>query len=382
MDKNFKELGIKENILKSLDDMGIVKPTEVQEKTIIPALEGKNIIAQSQTGTGKTLAYLLPMIERINCDSKELQGLILAPTHELTMQIHSTILDLKKGAGIDFNAISLVGSGNITRQIEKLKSKPQIATGSTGRVLDLIKRKKLKVHKVNFLVIDEFDKLLDKDSIADVKAIIKSLDNKVQIIMVSATTDENTLDVAKSLMNDAEIIKVSSSDLNINPNITHEFFLCDPRKKVEFLRKVVHWERAAKTLVFVNNNYDVGMTLDKLKYHNINCASICGNISKEDRKNAIEGFRRGKIKVLISSDVGARGLDIKGITHVVNLDMPKSEKDYVHRAGRVARGENKGKCISLVAPREFSLIEKYEKIFNIKITEKVLYKGQILDYED
>ncbi|MCI6277230.1 MAG: DEAD/DEAH box helicase [Clostridium sp.] len=382
MDKNFKELGIKENILVALDAMGIVKPTEVQEKTIVPALEGKNIIAQSQTGTGKTLAYLLPMMEKINCDSKELQGLILAPTHELTMQIHNTILDLKKDAGINCNAASLVGSGNITRQIEKLKSKPQIATGSTGRVLDLIKRKKLKVHSVNFLVIDEFDKLLDKDSIADIKAIIKSLDNKVQIIMVSATTDENTLETAKSLMNDAEIIKVSSSDLNINPNITHEFFLCDPRKKVEFLRKVVHWERAAKTLVFVNNNYDVEMTLDKLKYHSINCDSICGNISKEDRKNAIEGFRRGKINVLIASDVGARGLDIKGITHVVNLDMPKSEKDYVHRAGRVARGENTGKCISLVAPREFPLIEKYEKIFNIKMTEKVLYKGQILDYED
>ena len=382
MDKNFKELGIKENICKALDIRGIVKPTEVQEKTIVPALEGKNIIAQSQTGTGKTLAYVLPMMEKINYDNKELQGLVLAPTHELTMQIHNTILDLKKDANISCNAASLVGSGNITRQIEKLKSKPQIATGSSGRVVDLIKRKKLKVHNVKFLVIDEFDKLLDKDNINDIKFIIKSLDNKVQIIMVSATTDEKTLDMAKSLMSEAEIIKVSSSDLTINSNITHEFFLCDPRKKVEFLRKVVHWERAKKTLVFVNNNYDVELTLDKLKYHNINCDSICGNISKEDRKNAIEGFRRGKVNVLIASDVGARGLDIKGITHVVNLDMPKSEKDYVHRAGRVARGENTGKCISLVAPREFPLIEKYEKIFNIKMTEKVLYKGQILDYED
>lgn len=382
MDKNFKELGIKENICKALDVMGIVKPTEIQEKTIVSALEGKNIIAQSQTGTGKTLAYVLPMMENINCDSKELQGLVIAPTHELTMQIHNTILDLKKDADISCNAASLVGSGNITRQIEKLKSKPQIATGSSGRVVDLIKRKKLKVHNVKVLVIDEFDKLLDKDNINDIKFIIKSLDNKVQIIMVSATTDEKTLDIAKSLMNDVEIIKVSSSDLNINPNITHEVFLCDPRKKVEFLRKVVHWERAKKTLVFVNNNYDVELTLDKLKYHGINCDSICGNISKEERKNAIEGFRRGKINVLIASDVGARGLDIKGITHVVNLDMPKSEKDYVHRAGRVARGENTGKCISLVAPKEFSLIEKYEKTFNIKMTEKVLYKGQILDYED
>ena len=325
---------------------------------------------------------MLPMMEKINYDNKELQGLVLAPTHELTMQIHNTILDLKKDANISCNAASLVGSGNITRQIEKLKSKPQIATGSSGRVVDLIKRKKLKVHNVKFLVIDEFDKLLDKDNINDIKFIIKSLDNKVQIIMVSATTDEKTLDMAKSLMSEAEIIKVSSSDLTINSNITHEFFLCDPRKKVEFLRKVVHWERAKKTLVFVNNNYDVELTLDKLKYHNINCDSICGNISKEDRKNAIEGFRRGKVNVLIASDVGARGLDIKGITHVVNLDMPKSEKDYVHRAGRVARGENTGKCISLVVPKELSLIEKYEKIFNVKITEKVLYKGQILDYED
>ncbi|WP_462392513.1 DEAD/DEAH box helicase, partial [Clostridium cadaveris] len=266
MDKNFKELGIKENICKALDIRGIVKPTEVQEKTIVPALEGKNIIAQSQTGTGKTLAYVLPMMEKINYDNKELQGLVLAPTHELTMQIHNTILDLKKDANISCNAASLVGSGNITRQIEKLKSKPQIATGSSGRVVDLIKRKKLKVHNVKFLVIDEFDKLLDKDNINDIKFIIKSLDNKVQIIMVSATTDEKTLDMAKSLMSEAEIIKVSSSDLTINSNITHEFFLCDPRKKVEFLRKVVHWERAKKTLVFVNNNYDVELTLDKLKY--------------------------------------------------------------------------------------------------------------------
>ncbi len=382
MDTNFKNLKINQCLCQGLEKLNIVKPTEVQEKVIPCALNGDNVIAQSETGTGKTLAYLLPVIQRIDIKEKTIQSLILAPTHELTMQIHNTILDIKKASGIDSGVIALVGSGNINRQIEKLKSKPQIATGSPGRILDLIKKKKLHGHTIKFLVIDEFDKLLDSKNIQVIEEILKALDNNVQIVMVSATVEGKTLEIAKKIMNNPEIIKVSKGDSKVNPNITHQYFLCEDRKKVELLRKVIHWEKPKKALVFVNSNYDVNMTLEKLRYHNISCNSISGNISKEDRKKALEDFRKGAINVLISSDLGARGLDINGITHVINLDMPKENKDYVHRAGRVARGENQGKCISLVTPGEVVIIEKYKKIFNIDIDEKILYKGKIFNNEE
>lgn len=378
----FNELGINKELCEALEKMNITNPTKIQEEMIPKALEGKNIIAQSQTGTGKTLAYVLPILNRIEDKSKDVEAIILAPTHELTMQIHNTIIDLKRESGMKCGAISLAGSGNVSRQIEKLKDKPQIATGSPGRILDLIKKKKLKAHKVKFLVVDEFDHLMDKNNIDIVKNIIKTMDNNIQMLMVSATSDVKAIDSAKAMMNEAEIIKVSSSDLNINPNIIHEYFLCDPRRRDEMLRKIAYWEKNSKCLVFVNNNFDVEVLVNKLKFHNLNCGSICGEISKDERKKSLQDFRNGKTNILIASDVGARGLDIKGITHVINFDMPKEDRDYVHRAGRVARGDNSGKCISIVSPKEISAIERYRKIFNIEIQEKILYKGKIMNYEE
>ena len=372
---SFKNLEINDKIINGLNSLGINTPTEIQKRIIPLILSGENIIGQSETGTGKTLAYLLPIIEKIDTSKKEMQCIILAPTHELVVQINNTINELKKEAALDITSTTLIGSGNIKRQIDNLKAKPHIIVGSCGRVLELIRKKKVSAHTIKSIIMDEVDKLLDKNNLPVIKDIIKATQKQSQIIMISATLNNKTLDIAKTLKENINVISVKNN--KVNENINHNYIKTDSRKKIETLRKLINAIKAERILVFNNDSYVTNTVVENLKANNIKIDSIGGNNKMEDRKRALETFRKENIKVLIASDVAARGLDIKGVAHVINLDIPEDSNDYLHRAGRVGRGNEKGEVFSLVDEKEEEIIKIYEKNLKINIKERNLYKGNI-----
>ncbi|MDU1565972.1 MAG: DEAD/DEAH box helicase [Clostridium sp.] len=375
MEKSFENLKINEKIISGLNAMGIKEPTEIQEKIIPLALEKTNLIGQSETGTGKTLAYLLPIIENIDINKKEMQCIILAPTHELAIQINNTINEVKKASGLEITSTPLIGSANIKRQIDNLKAKPHILVGSAGRILELIRKKKVSAHTIKTIVIDEVDKLLDKNNLPTVKDIIKVTPKQTQIMMFSATLNGKTLDIAKTLAEDINVVSVKNN--KVNENINHNYIKTDSRKKVETLRKLLNALKSPKVLVFNNDSYTTNTSVEYLSFNNVKVAAIGGNGKMEDRKRALENFRKGKINVLIASDIAARGLDIKGVTHVVNFDIPEDSKDYLHRAGRVGRAGESGEVFSLVDDKEENIIKIHENSFKISITERILYRGTI-----
>ncbi|MBL4936419.1 DEAD/DEAH box helicase [Clostridium sp. YIM B02515] len=374
----FEELGLSLNLIDGLKKEGITEPTDIQEKVIPLALENKDIIGQSQTGSGKTLAYLLPIFQRIQADKREMQAIILAPTHELVMQIDSVIKSLSENSGAAVTSAAIIGDVNIKRQVEKLREKPHIIVGSTGRIFELIKMKKISAHTIKTIVIDEGDRLLDDKNIAVVKDIIKTTLRDRQLMIFSATIDEKVLNTAKDLMKIPEVIKVEEK-LQVNPNISHMYIACEQRDKMEILRKLIAAEKPKKAIVFINKGIETEITTSKLQYHHIKAYGIYGSAEKEERKKAMEDFRNGKLQILVASDIAARGIDVKDVTHIINLDLPVEAKDYLHRVGRTGRADQKGKAVSIVTDKETTAVRKYEKSFGIEIKEKVLFNGKLVD---
>lgn len=373
----FKELNLDNNIIEGLSKQNIIEPTNIQQESIPSILQNKDLIGESCTGSGKTLAYLLPIIQRIDSSKKDIQAIIIAPTHELVMQINTQIKLLSTNSNIDLTSQTIIGDVNIDKQIKKLKEKkPQIIVGTIGRVLDLSNKKKLKVHTVKTLVLDEVDALLDNTSSNMVQDLLKKLMRDTQLLMFSATINNSTLNKAKTLLKDPVIIK-AKQDYSINPNIEHLYIKVDKRDKLETLRKLLSATNPTKALVFINKNYDINIVKENLEYHNKKVFTLHKGISKEQRENAINNFRNGKINILISSDLSARGLDINDISLIINLDCPSSPDEYLHRSGRTARFNNKGTTISIVDSKEVSFIEKYSKKLDIEINEATIKFGKL-----
>ncbi|EHJ00154.1 DEAD/DEAH box helicase domain protein [Clostridium sp. DL-VIII] len=380
MSTSFTDLNLNSNIIEGLKKQGITIPTPIQASAIMPALENKDVIGEAFTGSGKTLAYLIPLFHKIDTTKREMQGIILAPTHELAIQIEDQIKLLAENSGVPLTSLSIIGDVNINNQIKKLKDiKPHIIVGSTGRILDLIQKKKITAHTIKTIVIDEGDNLLDPKRDAITKNIIKTTMKDRQLMVFSASIKPETLETAKSLMKDPIILKTESKP-SINPNIKHIFIVCERRDKFETLRKLLVAVNPEKAIIFVNDNDDIELTTVKLNYHSKDCFAMTGKISKEDRKLAIESFRNGKIKILVSSDVTARGLDVEGVTHVFHLDLPLKLNEYLHRSGRTARGNAHGTSICLATTKQLNIIKKYEKEFNIQFEQKKVFGGILEDY--
>lgn len=377
MNNSFNEYKLSSNIINGLEKQGIVSPTEIQSLVIPKAIEGKDIIGESYTGSGKTLAYLLPIFRKIDSSKREMQAIILAPTHELVMQIEAQIKLLAENSQMPVTSISIIGEANIENQIKKLRdTKPHIIVGTRGRIIDLIEKKKIKSHTVKTIVIDEADALLDNTNLAGITSIIKTTMKDRQLMAFSATIKEEILETAKSLMNEPEIFKVNDN-ISLNPNITHQYVLCDRRDKFEFLRKIITAADPEKAIVFVNKGEEIEQIAEKLNYHKKDAAGIYGSLSKEERKKTINDFRTGSLKILVSSDLSARGLDFPEVSHILNLDFPVNSNEYLHRAGRTARGTASGTCISIVTERELAAIRIYEREFNIKIEPINIFNGKI-----
>lgn len=368
MNNTFINLDIPQDLVDALDKQSITTPMPIQSLVIPEALAGKDLIAQSHTGSGKTLAFLLPLFEKINPTLKHTQAMILAPTHELVVQINDQLKLLATNSGRDITSAVLMGGMNIDKQIERLKKKPHIVVGSSGRMLDLIKKKKLTAHTLKTIIIDEADNLLDKNQSQDIKAIIKTAQKDTQIMLFSATINPNTIAESQIFMKEPVFIN-SCKENTLNPHITHNYKLVEQRKKFEALRKFLNTQKPAKALVFVNNTHEVEVVLNKLIFHKYLAGGLFGAQNKQQRQQTLESFRKGKINVLVSSDISARGLDIPDVTHVFNLDLPPSANDYLHRAGRTARGNNTGEAFSLLTPKEERFVKEYEKKLDIAMNE-------------
>ena len=381
MNKSFNELNINQSIVMALKKQNITTPTGIQETSIPFALENKDIIAEAHTGTGKTLAFLIPIFEKINLEKREMQAIILAPTHELVVQIESQIKLLATNSHMDIKSLSIMGESNIEKQIKKLKEiKPHIIIGSPGRILDLIKKRKITAHTIKTIVLDEADNLLSKNKPTIIKDIIKSTMKDRQLMFFSASINKETLNLAKTLVKEVEIIKIENKS-EINPRIEHICILGSLRDRFENLRKLLAAEQPKRAIVFVNNNTELRQINEKLQYHKVKSTAIYGNASKEERQRALDSFRRGKCNVLVSSDLSARGLDIPEVSHIISLDFPVNPDEYLHRAGRTARGNNSGVSVCLITNKDIEILQSYEKAFDIEFTVKKLYGGKLMDME-
>lgn len=377
--KSFNELIDNPLLIEGLAKDGITIPSAVQYDTLPFAKENKDLIVESITGSGKTLAYLLPAFERIDATSKELHTLVIAPTHELVIQINNSIKTLSQNSGINVKSTPIMGDVNIKRQVEALKSKPHIVVGTPGRIFELIQLKKIKAHTIKTVILDEADKLLTDYNIDTVKAIIKTTLRDRQLLCYSASISHQALERAESLMKTPKVFKLAEE--RINSDIEHLCIVVDQRDKMDTLRKVIHAEKPTKAILFINKNEMVQEVVSKLNFHKIKAVGIFGNATKEDRKKALESFRTGKSNILVTSDLLARGLDVKEITHVISLDLPVALSDYTHRVGRTGRAGQKGIAISIVTDHEVKYLMKLEKENNIIFKPKVLYDGKLVDME-
>ncbi|ABR50767.1 DEAD/DEAH box helicase domain protein [Alkaliphilus metalliredigens QYMF] len=371
-------LKMKPFLQETWNRVGFTAPTPIQEEAIPLILEGKDLIAESPTGTGKTLAYLIPILHRIDPESKAVQAVILAPSHELAMQIHQTIEKWTKDNNI--SSEPLIGGANIKRQIENLKKRPQIIVATTGRLLEVIKLKKIKMHEVKTIVVDEFDILIAEEHAENLKHIIKTTLKERQIVCFSATISENTEQIGMELMKEPKIIQIQKgqSSLSTLSNIQHTYIICEHREKFEVLRKIIR-SGNVKALVFTNDVRKIEEIQVKLSYNGIDLGVLMGGSNKTQRKEALNGFRMGKFPLLVATDVAARGLDIEGLTHVINWDVPLTADQYTHRSGRTGRMGALGTVVSIVNKREESMFRKITNELEISATEKMMYKGEMID---
>lgn len=350
--------------------------TAIQSAVIPKIMEGKDVIASSPTGTGKTLAYLLPVLNKIEPENRAVQAVILASSQELVMQIFQ---ELQKWAeGSEIRAASIIGGANIKRQIEKLKKHPHIIAGTPGRMYELIKMKKIKMHEVRTIVLDEGDQLMTFEHLPAVQNIIRSSLADRQVALFSATLSEYAEKEARALMKDAEVVRIQKDEKAGNGKVDHIYFLSEQRDKIKLLEKISRLP-SLKALVFMKDIGNINQTHEKLAYEGIDTSILHSELTKDKRKKALKDFRTGNINMLLATDVAARGLDIQGITHVVHFDFPKDIEQYIHRSGRTGRFGAEGTVISLVTRREERELKKYARQLNLKPERKIFYKGKITD---
>lgn len=364
---------LSEDILQKLNDLNISKPSNVQNEVIPVIAEGKNLIFQSETGTGKTYAYLLPLINKLQQDSdtQKLRILIIAPTFELASQINSAAK-----AVTNRKTALIIGGAPIKRQLELLKEKPQIITGTAARIIELIRLKKIKINDLNACIFDECDRMIKKEAYDDTFELKSLLPQTTQIIALSATISP----AVKKFFNGIDSLIMPEEDI-LQKNISHWAIFAERRDKIETLRKFLAAEKCSKALVFTSRADQVENIYSKLSYKKVPCIALHAKAKKQDRKAAIDRFRSGKINVLVTSDLCARGLDIPNITHVIQMDLPSDEDFFIHRSGRTGRAGKTG--INLVIGDEFEMRQyaALEKKLGLTVYPKEIYDGKVVSPE-
>ncbi|MCM3785893.1 DEAD/DEAH box helicase [Neobacillus mesonae] len=379
MTMTFDSLGLNPGLIELLAERGIENPSPVQEQTIPVIREGKDVLARSQTGTGKTLAYLLPVLETIDTSIKGTQKLILAPTQELAMQIVREAETYGTYRGI--KTLGLIGGAAIKRQIDKLREHPEVVVGTPGRVRELIEIRKLKMHQITTIVIDEVDQVFQLGGAGDVEQILHRSLRDRQLVFLSATVDKDTEKLAKREMKDMVTIGIEPEQMTA-AGLTHLYFVANDREKVDMLRRIVRHFDPDRAIVFANTAETIAEVEAKMNFMGLSAAALYGDADKITRSRVLANFRDGKVKLLVASDVAARGLDIQDLPLVINFDPAFDSDHYVHRAGRTGRMGKTGTVISIVGEKQTFIMRKFAKELGIELIERVLYGGEIQEREE
>jgi superfamily II DNA/RNA helicase len=377
MNSGFEALQIDKQWIKKLQEGGIVSPSPVQEAAIPEISAGRDVIVQAQTGSGKTLAFLLPILQRLDAKTKTTQAVVVVPTRELGMQIAREADRLMQGTGL--SVLPLIGGAAIGRQIDKLRLHPPLVVGTPGRMLELVKMRKLRMHHVRTVVVDEVDSVFELGSKHEVEALIGSAPRDRQIVFLSATVPESVRETAKRWMNDPVVLDVHPSQRTAD-TIEHLFFISEENGRLELLRRLVRAFNPRAAIAFVSDTGDVAGTAAGLKRLGLSVEALSGNSGKQERARVMNAFREGKFQLLLATDVAARGLDLPDVTHVFNLDLPLDADHYVHRVGRTGRMGRKGTAVSLVSPKHAFVLEKFARTLGIDIHRKWVYNGKITDF--
>lgn len=371
----FTEIGVPEDLVAALSKQAILEPMPIQTAAYPVLVAGKDAYLCAETGTGKTLAYLLPLLERLDLRLAATQLAVIAPTHELALQIQRQCIELAKNANRPVRTLLLVGGTMIERQVEKLKTKPHVVIGSPGRIRELILLRKLKAHQIKCVVMDEADRLLADESEPMIRALLHVMQRDRQLVFVSATEQPQSSATIATMS--PALIMLRTVGASINPNIEHLGLVCEEREKPDVLRSLLHALSSERVMVFVHRTETAENVAAKLAHHHIQVAQLHAAVDKQDRQQAMEAFRSGRANVLIASDVAARGLDIPDVTHVVNLDVPTLSKAYLHRVGRTARANASGVAISFFTEIETQLARRFEQELGIIIHRVRLREGRL-----
>ena len=371
---NFQELGISANLVKGLTELNIIKPTDIQKK-VIPSLveSNRDIVAQAPTGTGKTAAYGLPLLEQMDAENNEVQGLILCPTRELAQQVAKQLFRFIKYSDKIFIE-SVYGGEKIDRQISSLQRPTQVVVATPGRLIDLVNRKAVNLNKVRTIVLDEADEMLSMGFQKELDQILSFLPSVENKWLFSATIPQGIQEIIKKhLAKDAVRIEVKPRDV-VNKNILHQYLVCDESEKLNALLMFLKSKDKDRGVIFCKTKAAAKKLAKQLIAKNIATDAIHGDLLQKERDKVMRAFKNETLRILVATDVSARGIDISGLTFVVHYQLPESDEYYTHRSGRTARAGKKGVSICFVNNAEIQTLRKYENRLGIRF-EKVKQIG-------
>ncbi len=371
---SFSTLGLSAKLLQAISDQGYLKPTPVQRQAIPVILDGKDVLAGAQTGTGKTAGFALPILQRLSERSpargnNTVRALILTPTRELAAQVEESVAAY--GKHLPLNSAVIYGGVNIDPQIRKLRAGVDILVATPGRLLDHIRQRTLDLSRVEFLVLDEADRMLDMGFIKDIRRILAVLPQRRQNLLFFATFSDEVKQLAEGLLSSPVLIEVARRN-TAGENIEQLVYPVDRKRKPELLSFLIDSKDWRQVLVFTRTKHGANRLTRQLERNGISASAIHGNKSQGARTRSLSDFKQGEVRVLVATDIAARGLDIDQLPHVVNFELPNVSEDYVHRIGRTGRADRKGTAISLVCIDEHELLRGIERLLKHKIPEKIV----------
>ncbi len=364
--QSFKDLPLSMEVLKSVKELGYETLFPIQAQAIMPLLEGKDVIGQAQTGTGKTAAFGLPMVERLDFQARRVQGLVLVPTRELAMQVAQNMIQFAKYKKL--RVLPVYGGASIERQIRELQNGAQIVVGTPGRIIDLIERRVLNLAYVKFLVLDEADRMLDMGFIEDIGYILSKAPSTRQTSLFSATIDKTVMNVCNRYMKNPVKILVSKDEIGLT-QMKQYYTVVNQGGKFDTLCTILHENHIDRAIVFCRTRHETSKIADRLSQKGYNTQALHAGYTQPQRERSINAFRQGRLNLLIATDVAARGLDIEGITHIINYDVPPDPLVYFHRVGRTARKGGDGTAITLVSYGEMGDFHNIKTVTKTKIEE-------------
>ena len=364
----FEELNIDETILMAIEDMGFEETSPIQTQAIPAVCEGIDVVGQAQTGTGKTAAYTIPMLMKIDPQIKKPQAIVLCPTRELAVQVAEEIRKLAKYMS-DIKVLPVYGGQEIVRQIKSLKTGVQIIVGTPGRVMDHMRRKTVKFDNINMVILDEADEMLDMGFREDMETILTETPQDRQTVMFSATMPKAIMDIARNFQKDARFIKVVRKELTVS-NIEQFYYEVRPKNKTEVLCRLIDIYNPRLSVVFCNTKRQVDELISELKGRGYFADGIHGDMKQQQRDRVMDDFRSGNVDILIATDVAARGIDVDDVDMVFNYDIPQDEEYYVHRIGRTGRAGRSGMALSFISGKEVYKLKDIERYCKTKILAK------------